>query len=116
MPDVRLPAGVFDQSCGLFRSVGYLVVEMAGLMIAAQLAQGSVVELKQNVTQLVRFRIPRSETLSVNLAQRANEGVAVLVADFAILVAMAIVEARLVHAALPCARGRQHLPVEAEWQ
>jgi hypothetical protein len=50
------------------------------------------------------------ETLSVNLAQRADEGVSVLVADFAILVAMAIVETCLAHAALHYARSRQHPP------
>jgi hypothetical protein len=38
--------------------------------------------------------------LSVNLAQRADEGVAVLVADFTVVVAVAIVETCFAHAAL----------------
>src|ERR1700722_4702287 len=40
------------------------------------------------------------KTLSVDLAQCADEGVAVLVADFAVVVAVAIVETCLAHAAL----------------
>jgi hypothetical protein len=44
-----------------------------------------------------RFRDSRPETLSVNLSQRADQGVSVFVADFAILVAVAIVETCLAH-------------------
>jgi hypothetical protein len=50
-------------------------------MIAAELAHRRFVQLKQNVTQLLGFRITGCEALSVNLAQRADEGVSVLVAD-----------------------------------
>jgi len=64
-------------------------------MIAAELAHRRFVQLKQNFTQLLGFRITGCEALSVNLAQRADEGVSVLVADFAILVAVAIVETAL---------------------
>jgi hypothetical protein len=64
-------------------------------MIAAELTDRCFVQLKQNFTQLLGFRITGCETLSVNLAQRADEGVSVLVADFAILVAVAIVETDL---------------------
>src|SRR6516162_6141406 len=94
----------------LLRRVRYFALQVAGLMIAAELAHRRFVQLKQNFTQLLGFRITGCEALSVNLAQRADEGVSVLVADFAILVAVAIVETRLAHAALHCARGRQHPP------
>jgi len=59
-------------------------------MIAAELAHRRFVQLKQNFTQLLGFRITGCETLSVNLAQRADEGVPVLVADFAVLVAVIV--------------------------
>jgi hypothetical protein len=58
-------------------------------MIAAELAQRCLVEVKQNLAQLLGFRITGCEALSVNLTQRADEGVAVLLADFAISVAVA---------------------------
>src|SRR5258708_31906272 len=57
------------------------------------------------LAELFGFRITCGETLSVNLAQRTDEGVSVLVADFAILVAVAIVETGLAHAALHCAHS-----------
>ena len=50
-------------------------------MIAAELAHRRLVDLKQNFTQLLGFSITGCEALSVNLAQRADEGVSVLVAD-----------------------------------
>jgi hypothetical protein len=40
----------------------------------------------------------------------------VLVADFAIVVAVAIVETGLAHAALHGAHNRQHPPVGTKWQ
>src|ERR1700682_887817 len=100
----------------LLRRVADLVLEMAGLMIAAQLAQRRLVQLKQNIAELFAFRIAGGETLSVNLAQGADQGVAMLVVDFAILVAVAIVETGLAHAALHCAHSRQHPPAWAKWQ
>ncbi len=69
------------------RGVSDLVLEMAGLMIATKLAQRRLVQLKQDLAQLLRFRITGRETLPVNLAQGAHQGIAMLVADFAILVA-----------------------------
>ena len=74
------------------------------LMIAAKLAQRRLVQLKQNLAQLLGFRITGCETLSV-LTQHADEGVSVLVADFVVLVAVAIVETGLAHAALHGAQG-----------
>ena len=65
--------------------------QVAGFMIAAELAQRCLVQLKENLAQFLGLRIPSCETLSVNLAQCADQGIAVLVADFAILVAVAIV-------------------------
>jgi hypothetical protein len=84
----------------LLRRVGDFALQVAGLVIAAELAQRRFVQLKQNFTQLLGFGITGRETLSVNLAQCADEGVSVLVADFTIPVAVAIVETCLAHAAL----------------
>jgi hypothetical protein len=94
----------------LFRSVGDLVLQMAGLMIAAELTQRRIIELKENVTQLLGWRITGGKTLSVNLAQRADQGVAVLVADFAVMVTVAIVETCLTHGALHCDGNESILP------
>src|SRR5258708_28526225 len=91
-------------AAALLRSVGDLVLQVAGLMIAAKLAQRRLVQLKQNHAQLLGFRITGCEILSV-LTQHADEGVSVLVADFVVLVAVAIVETGLAHAALPGAQG-----------
>jgi hypothetical protein len=94
------------QVAALLRSVGDLVLQVAGFMIAAQLAQRRLVQLQQNLTEFFVCRITGGETLSVNLAQGADQGVAMLVADFAVVVAVAIVETWLAHAAL-------HVPVAA---
>ena len=59
------------------------MLQVAGLMIAAELAQRRLVQLKQNLAQLLGFEIAGCETLPIHLSQRADEGVAVLVADFA---------------------------------
>src|SRR3954467_9445593 len=91
----------------LLRRVRDFVFEVAGLIIAAKLAQRCFVKLKQNLAQLLGCRIAGGEALSVNLAQRANERVSVLVADFAIVVTVAIVETCLAHAALHRAYSRQ---------
>jgi hypothetical protein len=89
----------------LLRRVRDLVLQMAGLMIAAELAQRRLVELMQNLAQLLGFGIAGCETLSVNLTQCADQGVSVLVAYFAILVAVTIVETWFAHAALHHARA-----------
>src|SRR5260221_1945989 len=70
----------------------------------------------QNVAEFFGWGITGGKTLSVNLAQRSDEGVAMLVADFAVVIAVAIVEAGLAHAALPDAHGRQLPPAAAKWQ
>src|SRR6202035_827610 len=61
-------------------------------MIAAELAQRGLVQLKQNLAEFLGFRIAGRKALSVDLSQRADQGVSVLMADLAILVAVAIVE------------------------
>src|SRR5882757_3112972 len=94
----------------LLRGLGDLVAEMAGLVIAAELAQRRLVQMSQNIAQLLGRRIARRETRSVNLAQGAQQRVAVLAADFAVMVAVSVVETWLAHAALPGARGWQHPP------
>src|ERR1700689_3078511 len=90
--------------------------QMAGLVIAAELAQRRLVQLKQDFAELLGRGITGGKTLSVNLAQRTNEGVAVLVADFAVVVAVAIVETGFAPAALHGARERQHPPAGTKWQ
>jgi hypothetical protein len=65
-------------------------------------------QLKKNLAQLLGRSITGGKILSVNLAQRADEGVSVLVADFAVVVAVAIVETGFAHAALHYLRSRQH--------
>src|ERR1700730_17317015 len=111
-PRARNPASraVFaPHIASLLRSVRGLVFQVAGLMIAAELAQRGLVQLKQNLAQLLGFGIAGCETLSVNLAQRADQGVSVLVADFAVLVTVAIVETCLAHAALHYARASRSI-------
>src|SRR5438105_8995161 len=78
-----------------------LVIEMTGLVIAAKLAQRRLVQVMHNLAQFVGWGITGGKTLPVNLAQCADGGGAVLVADFTIL--LAVVETCLAHAALPCA-------------
>jgi hypothetical protein len=91
------------------------MLKMAGLMIAAELAQGCLIQLKQNLAQLLGLRIASRETLSVNLAQRAEEGVPVLMADFAIVIAVAIVETCCFAPLNLCSCG-DHLPNQSGWQ
>src|SRR5580704_17741134 len=77
---------------------------MAGLVIAAELAQRCLVQLKQDIAEFLSGWITGGKTLSVNLAQPADENVAVLVADFCVVVAVAIVETGFAHAARHGAR------------
>ena len=85
----------------LFQRLRDLVFQMAGLVIAAELAERRFVELRQDFAQLLGRGITGGKTLAINLAQRADERVAMLVADVTIVVAVAIVETGLAHAALP---------------
>jgi hypothetical protein len=64
------------------------VIEMTGLVVAAKLAQRCLVQVKHDIAQLVGWGITGGKTLPVNLAQRADGGGAVLVADFTILLAV----------------------------
>src|SRR3954469_23917870 len=99
---------------------------MAGFMIAAELAQLRLVQLKQDFAQLFGGGITGGKTLSVNLAQGADEGVAVLVADFAVMVAVAIFDTCITHcffslASNPLCRslysqGLQHPPAGSKGQ
>jgi len=76
-------------------------------MIAAELAQRGFIQLKKNLAQRFGFRMPGSETLSVNPAQRVDGRVSVLVADFTVVVAVAIVETCVAHGALHCAYSQR---------
>src|SRR5258708_35843553 len=60
--------------------------------------------MKHYLTQFRGFRIPGRKTLPINFTQRADNGVAVLAADFAILGAVTSVETWFAHAALPSSR------------
>src|SRR6187401_654076 len=97
----------------LVQGVRDLVLEMTGLVVAAKLTQRRLVQIKQNIAQLIGWGIPGGKTLPVNLAQRADGGGAMLVADFTVL--LAVVETCLAHAALPCA-DVEHPPTGAKWQ
>jgi hypothetical protein len=68
-------------------------------MIAAKLAQRRLVQFTQNLTEPLGLRIAGRKILPVNLAQRANERVSMFAADFAVLIAVAIVESWLAHVA-----------------
>jgi hypothetical protein len=103
-------------SSPLLRKPRDFVCEVAGLIVAAKLAQRCFVKLKQNLAQLLGCRIAGGEALPVNLTQRANEGISVLVADFAIVVAVAIVETCLAHAALHHAYSRDDPPAGTKGQ
>src|SRR5258708_17081557 len=90
----------------LLQGIRDFVFKVAGRMIAAELAQRRLVQLLQNVAQLLGCGITGGEAHSVHLAQRADQGISVLVADFAIMVAVAIVETWLAHVVLHGACGR----------
>src|ERR1700751_982263 len=85
-------------------------------MITAELAQGRLIQLEQNLAQLLRFRIASCETLPVNLTQRTDEGVSVFCADLCFGFAVATVGTCLAPAALCCAPSRRHPPAAIKWQ
>ncbi len=64
------------------------VLELPGLVVADQLAQRWLVHFVQNVAELVRICAAFGEIDSVGFAQGADQCVAVLSADFAVLVTM----------------------------
>jgi hypothetical protein len=106
----------------LLRSIFDLVLQVARLMIAAELAQRCFVELKKNLAHFFGFRIIGCETLSVNLTQRADKSISMFVADFAVVVAVAIVETCLAHdvhrvplqsRAMRVDQATVHLPIAA---
>src|SRR6476620_8054730 len=74
---------------------------MPGVVIAPQLAQRRLVQLKQDLAEFCRIRITGRETLAVKLAQCTDQCVAVLLADRAILVPMAAIQAWFLHVYLP---------------
>jgi len=92
------------------------VLEVTGLVIAAKLAQRSFVELKQHRAQLLGRGITCGKTLPVNFTQGADQRVAVLVTDLAIVVAVAMIETWLAHAVLLCRPTREHPPAGSSWQ
>ena len=83
------------------------MLQVVGFMISAKLAQRRFVQLKKNFAQCLGFRMSGSETLSVNLTQRVDGRASVFVADFTVVVAVAIVETCFAHAALHCAYSQR---------
>src|SRR5438105_3792676 len=79
---------------------------MPGVVIATQLAQRRLVQLMQDLAKLGRIRIAGRKTLAVDLAQCTNQRVAVLLADRAILVPVATIQARFLHVSLRVRRLR----------
>ena len=77
------------------------MLQMVGLVIAAELTYRSLIELKHYLAQFGGFRIPGRKSLPVNFTQRPDEGIAVFAGNFAVLFAMAMVENWFAHAALP---------------
>jgi hypothetical protein len=92
------------------------VFQVVSLMIAAELAATfrSIEAEHRRAYRL--FRITGCKTLSVNLTQREDEGVAVFVADFAILVAVTIVRPTLLMRPSILSAKRQHPPAGMRWQ
>src|SRR4051812_3328150 len=82
----------------LRRSLRDLFLQMAGLMVAAELPQRGFVELRQHLAQRPGVGMPGGVALSVNLAQRLHGGGSVLAADVAVV--MATVETCIAHGVL----------------
>jgi hypothetical protein len=67
-----------------------------------------LIEIMQHVSQFFVARPPGSESGSIGLPQRAYERVAMLLADFAVLVSMTAVDTRLLcHDGFPWFDGRK---------
>src|SRR5437764_10920176 len=84
----------------LFGGVDDLAIQVAGLMIPAKLAERGLVQLQQDLAKLVSSGVAGCEALTINLPQRTEQRMSVFAADFAIVVAVAVVETCLAHAAL----------------
>src|SRR4051794_41661533 len=75
----------------LFQGVGDLVFDVAGLVIAAELAERGFVEVRHDLAQFLGGRIARGKTPSVELSHPAQPGVALRVAGVALRGARALV-------------------------
>ena len=80
---------------GVSRRHSVIACELSGLLLQVldQMGERRLVEIMQHVSQFLIARPPRSEPGSVGLAQRGYERIAVLLADFAVLVSVTAVEA-----------------------
>ncbi len=65
------------------------------LQIVDKTGQRWLIEIMQHVSQFFVARSPRSESGSIGLPQRGYQRIAVLLANFAVLVSMTAVDARL---------------------
>jgi len=85
--------------------VSDFLLQVAILMIVNELAERGLVEVLQHVAQLGALGLTCRERLSINRAKRGKRGVAMLLADLAVLVAVATVQAVLFHWLLPASPG-----------
>jgi hypothetical protein len=75
---------------------------MLGTMRAAyQLRHRMIVDPMEHVAKFLSVGDPMGEMLPVGLAQRANQCIAVLAGDRAVLIAVALIKARLLHEGNP---------------
>jgi hypothetical protein len=68
-------------------------VKISGSVVLDKLRQGRLVKLSQHVLKLGRIRLARGERRAVHFPQRAYESIAVLSAQLAVPVAMAVIDA-----------------------
>jgi hypothetical protein len=78
------------ESASLFRALNPFF-QVTVFVIVNQLPQRCIVELLNHIAELGCIRLACGEGRAVNLAQRADQRVAVLFADLAVLVAVALV-------------------------
>jgi hypothetical protein len=84
-------------------------VQAAGIVVAPQLTERVLIKPAQDVTQFLMIACPCCEALTIGLAKRAYERVAVLSADLAMLVTVAIVQSAFVHGISFSYTGRHSL-------
>jgi hypothetical protein len=70
-----------------------LFVQSAAFMVLDKLRQGCLMQFRQDIAELGRFRFPGCEGGAVDSAQGADQGVPVLSADFPVLIPMSFIDA-----------------------
>jgi hypothetical protein len=82
-----------NQNYSVQRRLSDFSVEISGSVVLHKLRQGRLVKLRQHVLELCRVRFARSEVRTIYFPQRGYESIAVLSAQLAVLVAMAVIDA-----------------------